>query len=53
MRCAFASASRHPWFSGYADKLQIDGFTPVDMLDYSRTLEWDRDAKAAGYAYPA
>ena len=53
LRRAFASASRHSWFSGYADTLLIEGFAAVDTPDYARTLEWDREAKAAGYAYPA
>jgi ABC-type phosphate/phosphonate transport system substrate-binding protein len=53
LRNSFASASGHPWFKEYADTLLIDGFAPVDAMDYARTLEWDREAKAAGYAYPA
>ena len=53
LRNAFASASRHPWFSEYADTLLLDGFAAVDTPDYTRTLEWDRSAKVAGYAYPA
>ncbi len=36
-----------------ADTLLIEGFAAVDTPDYARTLEWDRAAKAAGYAYPA
>ena len=53
LRRAFANASRHPWFSDYADTLLIEGFAAVDTSDYERTLAWDREAKAAGYAYPA
>jgi ABC-type phosphate/phosphonate transport system substrate-binding protein len=53
LRNAFASASRNPWFGEYADTLLIEGFAAVDAPDYARTLEWDREAKAAGYAYPA
>ncbi|MDH4313000.1 MAG: phosphate/phosphite/phosphonate ABC transporter substrate-binding protein [Gammaproteobacteria bacterium] len=53
LRNAFANVSRHSWFSEYADTLLIEGFAPVDTMDYARTLEWDRAAKAAGYAYPA
>jgi ABC-type phosphate/phosphonate transport system substrate-binding protein len=53
LRHAFASASRQSWFSEYTDPLLIEGFAPVDTQDYARTLEWDRAAKAAGYAYPA
>ena len=50
LRVAFADASRRAWFDEYADALLIDGFAPVDTTYYARTLEWDREAKAAGYA---
>jgi len=53
LRIAFAHASLQPWFSEYADALLLDGFAAVDKMDYARTLEWDREAKAAGYPYPA
>ena len=53
LRSAFAGASRQSWFGEYADALLIDGFAPVDATDYARTLQWDREAKAAGYTYPA
>jgi ABC-type phosphate/phosphonate transport system substrate-binding protein len=53
LRSAFAHASRQAWFGAYADELLIEGFAPVDATDYARTLEWDREAKAAGYGYPA
>ncbi len=53
LRNAFADASRQPWFSDFADALLLDGFAPVEATDYARTLEWDRAAKAAGYAFPA
>lgn len=53
LRGAFASASRHSWFREYADALLIEGFAAVATPDYARTLQWDREAKAAGYPYPA
>jgi len=53
LRVAFAYASRRPWFEEHADALLIDGFATVDATDYGRTLDWDREAKAAGYPYPA
>jgi ABC-type phosphate/phosphonate transport system substrate-binding protein len=52
LRGAFAHASRQPWFGDCADVLLIDGFAPIAATDYARTLEWDREAKAAGYSYP-
>ena len=53
LRVAFADASRRAWFDEHADALLIDGFAPVDTTYYARTLEWDREAQAAGYAHPA
>lgn len=53
LRTAFANAAQQPWFGDYADPLLIEGFAAVDTQDYARTLEWDRAARAAGYAYPA
>ena len=53
LRDAFADASCRPWFAEFADELRIDGFAPVDAADYERTLEWDREAKVAGYPFPA
>jgi ABC-type phosphate/phosphonate transport system substrate-binding protein len=53
LRTAFASTSRLPWFGEYADTLLIEGFAPVDTPDYARTLAWEREAIAAGYALPA
>jgi ABC-type phosphate/phosphonate transport system substrate-binding protein len=53
LRNAFANASRQPWFGNHADALLLEGFAPVDATDYARTLEWDREARTAGYAHPA
>jgi ABC-type phosphate/phosphonate transport system substrate-binding protein len=53
LRAAFTNASQQRWFSEFGDTLLIDGFATVDATDYARTLEWDRQAKAAGYGYPA
>lgn len=53
LRAAFADASRQEWFGAIADELLLDGFAPVTAADYARTLEWDREAKRAGYPLPA
>jgi ABC-type phosphate/phosphonate transport system substrate-binding protein len=53
LRTAFAGAARQPWFGELADALLIEGFTPVDAVDYARTLEWDQQARAEGYPRPA
>ena len=53
LRRAFTQAARESWFARLADELLIDGFAAVDAADYDRTLQWDREAQAAGYSYPA
>jgi ABC-type phosphate/phosphonate transport system substrate-binding protein len=53
LRRAFATAVMQPWFEAFAAGLQIDGFAPVTLADYARTLEWDDEAKATAYGYPA
>ena len=53
LREAFATASQQRWFASFAEPLMIEGFAPVDLADYARTLDWDSAAKAAGYPYPA
>ena len=53
LRHAFREAARQPWFAPVADELRLDGFAAVTAADYARTLEWDREARAAGYPFPA
>jgi hypothetical protein len=53
LRTAFTNAARQPWFGKFAATLLIDGFAAVDAADYAQTLEWDRQARAAGYLVPA
>lgn len=53
LREAFVNAAAQPWFKPLADDLLIEGFAPVDLSTYAPTLEWDREAKAAGYPFPA
>ena len=53
LRRAFAAAAQRPWFSALADPLLIDGFAPVDASSFAQTVAWDREAKAAGYPFPA
>jgi hypothetical protein len=35
------------------DPLQLAGFAAVTVADYAPYLEWDREARAAGYELPA
>jgi ABC-type phosphate/phosphonate transport system substrate-binding protein len=53
LRNAFEHAARRHWFPRYAAGLSLQGFAAVTAADYARTLEWDREARAAGYPYPA
>lgn len=53
LRAAFTSASRRPWFAPLGDELLLEGFAPVDAPAYTKLLDWDREAKAAGFEYPA
>ena len=53
LRAAFGSAKLQPWFQKLAEPLLIDDFAAVDEAAYSVLLDWDRDAKAAGYDKPA
>ena len=53
LRAAFLAAARQPWFASIRDPLQLEGFAGVTAADYAPYLEWDREAKAAGYEWPA
>lgn len=49
LRAAFTGAKRQPWFSALADVLLLDGFAEVSESSYATTLQWDREAKEAGF----
>jgi ABC-type phosphate/phosphonate transport system substrate-binding protein len=53
MKAAFAVASSEPWFEPVGRALLLAGFAPVERSDYAATLDRDREAKAAGYPFPA
>jgi len=53
LRKAFTDVARQAWFKPLADELLLDGFAPVSVADYERTLAWDREARLAGYPLPA
>ena len=53
LREAFAAAHRRPWFARFREALLIEGFATVTRETFAPTLEWDRAARAAGYAVPA
>ncbi len=53
LRAALLAASDRPWFARLADLLQLEGFAPVTEDTYSVLMDWEREARAAGYDQPA
>jgi ABC-type phosphate/phosphonate transport system substrate-binding protein len=53
LRAAFAAAAQRPWFAALAATVLIDGFAPVSSDSYRLYLDWDAQARAAGYEVPA
>ena len=53
LRDSFAAAHARPWFGRFRDALLIEGFEKVARETFAPTLEWDRAARAKGYAVPA
>ena len=53
LRAAFVTASERRGFGAHGELLQIDGFAPVEASRYDVLLEWDREARSAGYELPA
>ncbi len=53
LRSAFVNAAARPWFGAYRELLQLAGFAAVDRATYAPLLDWDREARAAGYDLPA
>jgi ABC-type phosphate/phosphonate transport system substrate-binding protein len=53
VRAAFLAAAARPWFAPLAEPLLLEGFAEVSVETFAPLLEWDREAKAAGYPLPA
>ena len=53
LRAAFASAAEKRWFDELAEPLMLEGFAQVAGETFTPALEWDREARAAGYLEPA
>jgi ABC-type phosphate/phosphonate transport system substrate-binding protein len=53
LRAAFAGAASRPWFAAVSEPLLLEGFAAVSVAAYEPLLEWDREARAAGYELPA
>lgn len=53
LRAAFVAARERPWFAALAEGLLLEGFAPASVASFAPLLEWDREAREAGYALPA
>ena len=53
LRAAFTGAAAKPWFAELADPLMIEGFAEATRVVFDPALQWDREARAAGYEEPA
>ena len=53
LRAAFSGAAARPWFAELADPLMLEGFAVANRAVFDPALQWDREARAAGYPEPA
>jgi ABC-type phosphate/phosphonate transport system substrate-binding protein len=53
LRAAFAGAAGRPWFAPLAEQLLLEGFAAVSPESFAPLLEWDSQAREAGYSLPA
>lgn len=53
LRAAFEGAAGRPWFAPLAEPLLLEGFAAVSPESFAPLLEWDAQARAAGYERPA
>src|ERR1700682_6413674 len=53
LRAAVTGAARRPWVGPFADLLLLEGFAEATEASFAPLLEWDAEAKAAGFDQPA
>ena len=53
LRAAFTGAARQPWFGRFAEPLLLEGFAEATEAAFAPLLEWDREARSAGFERPA
>lgn len=53
LRTAFASAAAKSWFGEVTEPLMLAGFAEVSRETFDPALQWDTQARAAGYVEPA
>jgi ABC-type phosphate/phosphonate transport system substrate-binding protein len=53
LREAFAGAAAQAWFAPLAEPLLLEGFAAVSRESFAPLLDWDAEAREAGYTLPA
>jgi ABC-type phosphate/phosphonate transport system substrate-binding protein len=53
LRAAFTDAANKHWFAQLAEPLMLEGFAETRRVVFDLAIEWEREARAAGYAEPA
>jgi ABC-type phosphate/phosphonate transport system substrate-binding protein len=53
LRAAFTGAAAQPWFPEFAEPLRLEGFAQATEASFASLLEWDREAREAGFERPA
>ncbi len=53
LREALLGAAARPWFARFGHLLEIRGFAEASQHTYGVLLDWEREARAAGYDQPA
>jgi len=53
LRASFIGAATQGWFKSFTDLLLIEGFAEPAADAFSNLLEWEREAKVAGFELPA
>ena len=53
LRAALLAAATRPWFGPLGEFLLLEGFAEVAEASFATLLQWDREAKSAGYDLPA
>src|SRR5437763_11965565 len=52
LRASFTGAAGKPWFRRFAEPLSLEGFAEATEASFAPLLEWDREAREAGFERP-
>jgi ABC-type phosphate/phosphonate transport system substrate-binding protein len=53
LRAGFTAAAAQPWFARFAEPLMLEGFAEATEASFAPLLDWDREAREAGFERPA